>query len=189
MMKSCTDRASEIACGPIVDEVLAPGVYYLAVDGAAADALGRYTFAFLARDVSAQEGACRAPPTLVDGQTVSGTTVNAGDKFTTSCAGREDQQASADRLYKLTLGARAKVKLVLTTPTWDGVLAIRKSCLDPPRSTLARTNEAACNNDFQDTRHAKIEATLEAGTYFVVVDGHLARNEGAYTLELKTSKP
>lgn len=189
LLKTCADRSSEIACSAFIDEMLAPGVYYLAVDGAAADALGRYTFSFLARDVSAQEGACRAPPALVDGQTVTGTTVNAGDKFTTSCGGREDQQASPDRIHKFTLGARAKVKLVLTTPTWDGVLAIRKSCTDPPRSPTARLNEAGCNNDSGDTRHAKIETTLDAGTYFVVVDGHQARNEGAYTLEFKTAKP
>lgn len=189
LMKSCSDRSSEIACSAFIDEMLAPGVYFLAVDGAAAEALGRYTFAFLARDVSAQEGACRAPPSLADGQTVSGTTVNAGDKFTTSCAGREDQQASPDRIYKMTLAARAKVKLTLTTPTWDGVLAIRKSCIDPPRSPTTRLNEAGCNNDFQDTRHAKIETTLDPGTYFVVVDGHQSKNEGAYALELKTSKP
>lgn len=188
MMKSCADRTSELACGPFIDEMLAPGPYYLAVDGATADALGRFTFSFLARDVSAQESACRAPPTLLDGQTVSGTTTSAGDKFSTSCGGREDSQSSADRVYKLTLASRARVKLLLTTPTWDGVIAIRKSCMDPPRATTARTNEAACNNDFQDSRHAKIEVALDAGTYFVVVDGHQARNEGAYTLEYRVLK-
>jgi hypothetical protein len=188
MLRNCADRTSELACGPFIDEMLPPGVYYLAVDGAAADALGRFTFAFLARDVSAQENACRAPQTLVDGQTVTGTTTNGGDKFSTSCAGREDMQASADRVYKVTLATRSRVKLLLTTPTWDGVLAIRKSCMDPPRATTARTNEAACNNDFQDSRHAKIEVTLDAGTYFVVVDGHQAKNEGAYTLEYRILK-
>jgi hypothetical protein len=188
LLRSCADRTSELACGPILDEMLAPGVYHLAVDGAAADALGRFTFSFVARDVTAQENACRAPTTLVDGQTAIGTTTNGGDKFSTSCAGREDTQASADRVYKFTLASRARVKLLLTTPTWDGVIAIRKSCMDPPRGTTPRTNEAACNNDFQDSRHAKIEVALEAGTYFVVVDGHQAKNEGAYTLEYKVLK-
>ena len=188
VMRSCADRTSELACSPFIDEVLPPGVYYLAVDGAAADALGRFAFGFQARDVSAQESACRAPPTLVDGQTVTGTTVNAGDKFSTSCGGREDTQASADRVYRLTMTSRATVKLVLTTPTWDGVIAIRKSCSDPPRAATARLNEAACNNDFQDTRHAKIETVLEVGTYFVVVDGHQAKNEGPYTLEYRVLK-
>ncbi len=187
LLRSCADRASELACGPFIDELLPPGVYYLAVDGAVADAVGRFMFGFLARDVSAQESACRAPPALVDGQTATGTTTNAGDRFSTSCAGREDAQASSDRVYRFTLAARARVKLLLTTPSWDGVIAIRKSCMDPPHAA-ARSNEVACNNDFQDSRHAKIETTLDPGTYFVVVDGHQARNEGAYTLEYRIMK-
>lgn len=186
--RSCADRASEIGCGRVVDEMLGPGTYYLGVDGPTADALGSFTFNFLARDVSAQESACRSPPMLVDGQTVSGTTTGAGDRFTTSCAGREDAQGSADRIYKLVLTARARVKLLLSTPAFDGVLAIRKACMDPAGSGGARINESACNNDFQDSHHSKIEQQLDPGTYFVVVDGHLAHNEGSYTLEYRVLK-
>ncbi|MBX3189368.1 MAG: hypothetical protein KF819_20260 [Labilithrix sp.] len=186
--RSCADRASEIACGHAVDETLGPGVYYLAVDGQTPDALGRYQFSFSARDVSAQEAACRAPPLLVDGQTVTGTTAGAGDRFTTSCAGREDGQASADRVFKIVLASRSRVRLLLSTPTWDGVVAVRKSCMDPPQASNVRSAEAACNNDFQDNHHAKIETVLDAGTYFVVVDGHQGKNEGPFTLEYRTLK-
>lgn len=185
LTRSCADRAGEIACGPSLDEMLSPGVYYLGVDGAASDGMGRFAFNFLARDVSAQENACRSPTALVSGQTVSGNTTGAGDKFTTSCAGREDAQASADKIYRFTLGARARVRLLLTTPAWDGVLALRKSCMDAAGSAGARAAESACNNDFQDAHHAKIETMLEPGTYWVIVDGHQARNEGAYTLEYR----
>jgi hypothetical protein len=188
LTRSCSDRAAELACGPILDEMLAPGVYYLAVDGASQSDLGRFAFNFLARDVSAQENACRSPPPLVDGQTVSGTTTGAGDKFTTSCAGREDAQASADKVYKIVLGARARVRLSLSTPAWDGVVALRKSCMDTGAAAGARTAESACNNDFQDAHHSKIETVLEPGTYWVLVDGHQARNEGAYTLEYRVLK-
>lgn len=188
LLGSCTDRTSELACGATLDETLAPGVYFLAVDGARRESLGRFAFSFRARDMSGQDAACRTTPALVDGQTLQGTTVGAGDRFTTSCAGREDGQASPDRVFKITLAQRAKVRLALATPTWDGVLAIRKSCVDPPRAAGPRAAEAACNNDFQDSHHAKIETTLDAGTYFVVVDGHQARNEGAFTLEYKVLK-
>jgi hypothetical protein len=188
LTRSCADRSSEISCSTAFDDVLPPGVYFLGVDGATAGALGRFTFSFLARDVSAQENACRSPPVLVDGQTISGTTIGAGDRFTTSCAGREDSQASSDRVYKMVLGTRSRVRLFLTTPTWDGVLAIRKSCMDASGAGVARGSEAACNNDWQDSRHAKIETTLDAGTYFVVVDGHQAHNEGPFTLEYRVLK-
>ena len=183
LTRSCTDRAAELACGPVIDEMLAPGVYYLAVDGATAGELGRFSFNFLARDVSGQESACKSPPTLVVGQTTAGNTSGAGDRFTASCAGREDAQASSDRVYRIVLAERSRIRLSLSTPTWDGVIAIRKSCMDPAVSMGSTTNEAACNNDFQDAHHSKVEATLDAGTYFVVVDGHAGKNEGPFTLE------
>jgi len=192
LTRSCADRAAELACGPVLDDLLAPGIYYLAVDGAAAASLGRFTFSFLAHDVSGQESACRSPPILVEGKTTTGSTAGAGDRFTTSCGGRPDAQASSDRVYKLVLPARARIRLLLTTPSWDGVLAIRKSCVDAPPAVAPSGRraelEAACNNDFQDAQHAKIETTLDAGTYWVVVDGHQARNEGAFTLEYRTIK-
>jgi hypothetical protein len=188
LTRSCADRAAELACGARIDEMLAPGVYYLGVDGVTEGDLGRFAFELLARDVSAQENACRAPPRLVDGRTASGTTSGGSDKFTTSCAGRESTQASADKVYEIVLGARARVRLTLTTPTWDGVLALRKSCMDTAGTAGARAAESACNNDFQDAHHARIETTLEAGTYWVLVDGHQAGNDGAYTLEYRVLK-
>ena len=188
LSRSCTDRASELACGPVIDEMLAPGVYYLAVDGASAGELGRFSFDFLARDVSGQEQACKSPPSLVVGQTVTASTAGAGDRFTASCAGREDSQQSGDRVYKIALAERSRIRLTLSTPTWDGVIAIRKSCMDPAVSMGSSSNEAACNNDFQDAHHSKIETTLDAGTYFVVVDGHSGKNEGPFTLEYKLVK-
>ena len=57
-----------------------------------------------------------------------------------------------------------------------------------PKAAEPRRAEAACNNDFGDSKHAKIETTLEAGTYFVLVDGDKSKNEGAFTLEYKVLK-
>lgn len=181
----CGDRASELACAANVDETLGPGIYSLAVDGAAQEGLGRFAFAFSAKDVAAQEAACKAPPLLAPGQKISGTTIGSGDRFATTCGGREDAQASPDRVYRIELKPRARIQLSLETPGFDGVLALRKSCLDPPRVRAPRSAEVTCNNDFQDSRHSRIETTLEPGTYFVVVDGHQSKNEGAFTLEYK----
>lgn len=185
LAKTCGDRGSEIACSANVDEMLAPGIYSLAVDGASQDGLGRYAFTFAARDVSAQENACKSPPLIAPGSKTTGTTAGAGDKFTATCAGREDTQASADRVFRIEIKQRTRIQLLLATPTHDGVLVLRKSCLDPPRQRAPRAAEVTCNNDYQDNRHSRIETTLEAGTYFVVVEGQGAKNEGAFTLEYK----
>jgi hypothetical protein len=188
LMRTCGDRASETACGAAIDELVQPGTYYLAVDGARADALGRFSFDWRVREVATQEGACRSAPPLVEGQVVSASTAGAGDKFASSCGGREDMQTSPDRIYRMVLAKRTHVRLSLTTPTWDGVLAIRKTCLEPPGTAGARAAEAACNNDADDTHHARVDTTLEPGTYFVQVDGHATGNEGAFTLEYRTVK-
>jgi hypothetical protein len=186
MSRACGDKSAEVACGASVDELAGPGTYFLAVDGAREGAPGRFTFDLRVREVASQEAACRAAPLLVAGQTQTATTAGAGDRFTTSCGGREDAQASADRLHKLVLAKRTHVRISLATPSWDGVLAIRRSCVEAAGSAGPRSAEAACNNDMDDTHHARIDTTLDPGTYFVLVDGHAAGNEGPFTLEYRT---
>jgi hypothetical protein len=185
LSRTCADRASELGCERTIDQVLPAGTYFLAVDGDSPDAFGRYTLAFSARDVTAQEAACRAPPLLSDGQTVTGSTSGGSDKFTTSCGGREDAQSAPDRIYRITLLSRARVRLGLSTPTWDGVLALRSSCLDAGGGAGARQAEVACNNDSDDVHHARIDTSLDPGTYYVLVDGHASGNEGPYSLEYR----
>lgn len=183
--RTCGDPSSEVACSANIDEILGPGIYSLAVDGSTEEGLGRYAFTFAARDVSAQENACKAPPVIAPGSKTTGSTAGAGDKFMASCAGREDAQASADRVFRFDLKQRTRIQLLLATPNHDGVLALRKSCIDPPKQRAPRAAEVTCNDNFQDNRHSKIESTLEPGTYFVVVEGAGSKNEGPFTLEYK----
>jgi hypothetical protein len=187
-MRSCTDRTSEISCGDVVDEILPQGSYWLVVDGTTKGPFGRYAVKLRIKDVTAQETACRAAPALSLGQTVTGTTAGAPDLFAESCAGREDGQASGDKVYRLTLAARTHLLLTLSTPNHDGVLAIRRACTDPPKARSLAASEAGCNNDGPDKTHSKLDRTLDAGTYYVVVDGHQGKNEGPFTLEARTVK-
>jgi hypothetical protein len=64
---------------------------------------------------------------------------------------------------------------------WDGVLALRRACLDPTGSSGPHAAEVACNNDAEDSQHSRITTTIDPGTYFVVVDGFRS-TEGSYTL-------
>lgn len=189
LFKTCTDRASEIACKNALDEILSPGTYFLAVDGRTEKApFGRFALRLRARDVSLQDAACKAPGTIVLGGTVRGTTAGLADRFSASCGGRLESQASGDRVYQLHVPTRQHIQLVLTTPNHDGLLALRRSCLDPPNMKSPREVEVSCNNDSPDNRHSKIDTTVDAGTYYVVVDGHQGKNEGDFTLEARTIK-
>jgi len=186
LTRACGDRSTEIACGGDVDEVLAPGTYFLSVDGSGADQFGRYTFEQHMLDISGQETACRTAPTLADGQTVSGNTGTSTHRFQLSCAGREDvQSGNGARVYKVVVTARTHVRLGLSTPTWDGAVSIRRACLDPQHATNPRGAEVACNSHADDSHHARIDTWLDAGTYFVVVGGRGSGSQGAYTLEYR----
>lgn len=181
LQRTCGDKASEVACGPSqLDETVNAGTYFLAIDGAKPDAFGRFSFDYQVFDVGAQEAACKAPAELKAGQTVTGNTAKAGDKFHSSCAGA-DTQAAGDRVYRFVLGQRSLVHFALATPAHDGVLSIRRSCLDQ-RNARA---ELTCNNDSDDSHHSRIESVLDAGTYYLVVDGVGTGSEGPYTLEYK----
>jgi hypothetical protein len=120
---------------------------------------------------------------------VNGTTDGAGDKFTTSCGGREDTQSNPDRVYRIDVPRREHLSLALDTPTWDGVLALRRACVDPAPTTTVQSVELRCNNDDGgDTHRARIDMMVDPGTYYVLVDGHLTGNSGAFSLEYRVLK-
>jgi hypothetical protein len=185
LSRACGDRSAEVSCGARVDATIDPGVYFLAVDGATPTSFGRFTLDVRARDAGAQENACKAPLPLSPGKLVRGSTAGAGDKFTTGCGGRDDLPGAPDRVYRIDVAQRSRVQLLLATPGWDGVLALRRACVDAGATPIA--NEIRCNNDAGDQHHSRIDITVEAGTYFVIVDGHAQGEEGAFTLEYKSS--
>lgn len=185
IMRGCADRSTEVACEREIEQVLSPGTYFLAVDGAGAGATGRFTFDWSARDIAAQEAACRSVVSLSAGHTVRGSTAGAADKFTTTCAGELSAQGAPDHVYRMVLPGQTHVRLSLTTSGWDGVLVVRASCLDGAGAAGSpRASELVCSTGTSDAA-AHVDATLPAGTYFVIVDGRGAANEGGYTLEYR----
>ncbi len=175
----CGDRSSEIACGRSVREVLGPGTYFLAVDGSSPAAFGRFTLKWALRDVMAQASACSAAPLLDPSRSSAGTTAGAGDRFGTLCGQTDPGAGGPDRVFKLTLTHRAAIRLALTA-TFDAVVAVRTTCVEPLGGP---TPELACESDSDANHHITLTRTLEAGTYWVVVDGQSADDHGPFTLE------
>ncbi len=180
--RTCGDRASEIACGPRVREVLAPGSYTLAVDGKKAGVVGRFVLHVALRDAVAQEAACRATPELRLGEVVRATTAGGSDKYRVSCALPADAQRSPDRLYRLVVPRRQRVHLEVTTAHHNAVLAVRSTCLDGGASAT----ELACARG-GPAGHPALDADLAAGTYYVVVDGLGADASGPFNLEARAA--
>ncbi|MBN2695251.1 hypothetical protein JXR93_11375 [bacterium] len=107
------------------------------------------------------------------------------DDFRGSCTDTE----SNDTAFKLVLSKKSYVKLETVIDPRDSsfddtVLYILDSCAG---------NELACNDDLDPnslpnkSRLSRIETILEAGTYYIIVDGWSSNdgtNEGKFTLEV-----
>ncbi len=106
-------------------------------------------------------GTCSQPLALEIGTPARGNTAQGESSMAGSCI---RGGAAPEIVYRLTLARRAQVSVTLSSE-FDGALYMLGSCGD------ARS-EIACNDDDPDTTRSRVEATLDAGTYFVVVDGY-----------------
>jgi hypothetical protein len=187
LQKACGDKTTELACANELDETLSAGTYFLSVDGKERTDFGKFKLDWQVRDVALQEAACRSVATLAAGQTVTGNTKNASNKFSTSCGGG-DAVSSPDTVYKVVIPSREHVRFQLTTPQHDGVLSIRRACVDPSHTRGQNHGDLDCNMRGDDTHHTRIDRTLEAGTYYVIVDGHGQGQSGPFTLNYTVVK-
>jgi hypothetical protein len=135
------------------------------------------------QDLTAQSAACLVASTLIDGRTLAGTTTGARDKFAASCAGSDGAASGPDRVYKIVVPRRARVHVALTASSFDAAIALRKSCADAPGGPKAI--ELACETDADHGQRMSIDRVLEAGIYWVVVDGQTPNDQGAFALEYR----
>ena len=189
LQRTCGDAASEVACTPIpssvpranpgmLDTEVTRGEYVLVVDGENNQSFGEVQLEIELTDLAAVERACRTAPLLASGRSISGNTQGGHDDFHASCTG--DSQTN-DTLYRLRLRRRSTVRIDMSSE-FDGALHLRSHCTDV-------STEVACNDDHEDNRHSRIEATLDAGTYYVIADGFGNGSEGPYTIEAHISNP
>jgi hypothetical protein len=175
----CGDRSAEAACGRAVRQVLAPGTYFLAVDGASREDFGRFTLKWALRDLTDQTRACLGAPLLVPGHSSAGTTVGSGDRFSTLCGESESAASGPDRVFRIALSRRSSVRLSVTA-TFGAVIALRKACSDTQSGPAP---ELACESDADQNHRTTLTRDLEPGTYWVVVDGQSSDDSGPFTLD------
>jgi len=117
--------------------------------------------------------ACESAPMIQEGAPVRGSTAGAADHFHASCA---RSALSGDRVFRLQVPRRSRVSLRLESD-YDAALYVRRSCDE-------EITEVACNDDARDTRHAALDLTLDAGVWFVVVDGFDIDETGQFSLSV-----
>jgi len=184
LQSTCGDTRSELACvnamsGGTLDQTLAPGTYFLVVDGADANAFGAANVSLQLDDLGALEAACRAAPMIRQGAQVRADTSGSTDRFQASCGG---STRSPDLIYRLQVRRRSLVRISSEQTGWDGAIYLRRECLDA-------ATELGCNDDAGDNRHSLVETILEPGTYFVFVDGYAEGNQGPFTLDVDVTNP
>src|SRR4029077_6587528 len=114
-------------------------------------------------------GTCDSPIPVTAG-TYAGNTSHGDSDNEGSCA----SSSSRELVYKLDLASRQRVTIDVD-PHFDAVLYVRKDdCGDPEA-------EVACNDDAGHQRKSKVDEVLEAGTYFVFVDGY-SSDSGAFKM-------
>jgi hypothetical protein len=190
--RRCAERSAEIGCGPALNEVVDPGTYFLAVDGATPDSFGRFSLHWSLRDLSDQARECAIAPLLLPGRRVSASTAGGSNGFDTSCAVNGVAATGPDRAFRFALARSANVRVVVAAAGFDAEVELRMACPDP---SFGRLPELACETSSgsgqtgptsQAGRTVVIERPLEAGSYFVVVDGRSPKDEGPFTIEYRT---
>ncbi len=180
--RNCGDATTEIACastqllGPqanVLDQTLAPGSYFLVVDGADANAIGSFRARLVIEDIAAGERMCTEGLSIRPGQQIRSSTQGLPNRFQGSCTHGE----SSDQVFRLTVRRRGRVRISSEQTDFDGALYIRTAC--GPSGT-----EIACNDDAGDARHSMIDTQLEPGTYYVIVDGYADNQQGEFTLDV-----
>ncbi len=185
IQKACSDLKGEVSCdllsnGKQIDQTLDAGSYYFVVKGKGVEDFGRTRLNLKVRDLGAAAAVCKAAPKLETGKSISDSTAGAPDNFVSpGCGGSIAYQASGDKVYQFTLKERSHVNVQLKPGSfYNTVMSLRSDCADPTRGEIVCTSYYSKN----------IDRDLDAGTYFVVVDGYGTKAEGAFTIELTTKK-
>ena len=104
-------------------------------------------------------------------QTIAGDTSSAQDDYAGSCVGT----GARDRVYSFTLDAAATVDAQVSG--FDTGLYLRSGCTDS-------ASEVTCDDDATPPGNlgSRITTSLEAGTYYLFVNGYSDAAQGAFTL-------
>jgi hypothetical protein len=161
---------------------LPPGRYYLAVDGYDAGSHGDFRVEPTATATAPDGDRCGSPgliPRPAEGSTVAtlaGDTCGLGDDATASCGGA----GGPDAVYWFGLYEARHLRFDACTAgtTADTVLSLRRACADDG-------TETACNDDAAaGAGCSTLDADLEAGLWFLLVDTDSLGSCGTYQIDV-----
>jgi hypothetical protein len=169
---ACNDNADFRATSVLSQKALAPGTYYIFVDGADANAAGAYTVDIYYTATSANAADACGNPARISTAAVSGNTCGYRDDYDPVSSCTNGQATSSDAVYYFVLDAPATVTFDTCTGTClDTLLYVRDICNEQLSQEVCDddscTASAACA-----ARGVQSRATtaLAAGVHYLVLD-------------------
>jgi hypothetical protein len=169
---ACNDNADFRTTSVLSQKALAPGTYYIYVDGADANAAGDYTVDIYYTATSAKPADACGNPARISTAAVSGNTCGYRDDYEPVSSCTNGQGTTNDAVYYFVLDAPTTVTFDTCTGTClDTVLYVRDTC----NSLLTQqvcdddscTASAACASAGVQSRAT---ATLSAGVHYLILD-------------------
>ena len=185
LRSNCTDAASEVVCNDdyrdvrhsLVTATLDPGTYYLFADGYGQGQEGAFT---LRAQVAPLRGnpvpgdACPSAQPLQAGR-IQGSTMSANADLTGSCSPHQD---APDLVYALNLSENSRVRVRMTQSDMRASLYIQETCGQ-------QSSEVVCEGGRTRRGAPAIEQVLQAGNYFLVVDGADQNEFGDFEMDVE----
>jgi hypothetical protein len=154
------------------------GTYWVILDGSGAGSRGTWVLNVSVTVPPPPVNDACAGATLLS-TTATGTTQFALDDHSPACA---SGTGGRDVWYRFTLSSRQIVYLdTVDGNAWNSTLAVLQGTCPAPAT------DVACSDDACGGPRSQWYGTLDAGTYYVVVDGAAAGQEGAFTLLFQRS--
>lgn len=151
-----------------LDVILDPGDYFLAVEGRFVRDLD-YTLDVQVEDVGVS---CASARVVSESGTVTGDTRGRSDDFRGSTCG---DGSGPDDVLELHVSTSGYLHVELDTATSFGGANLKLL--------------AECGGEALDEHNTRLDADVVPGTYFVVVDGNTATDEGTYELDVVMPPP
>jgi hypothetical protein len=169
-----------------ISQVLDPGTYYIVVDGEFAQSKGNFQLS-----VSCNDGTiCNKATTITCGVPItSSTNTETNALFTYDCL-EGYTMVGPDKVYKFTLAQKTTVdiRLSILSAGIDLDLFLLNNVCASTGTVVYKISGTQCvassisNN--QSSNLENISQTLEAGTYYIVVDGQYSTYRGNFQLTL-----
>lgn len=183
--RACQDPNSEVACNDdhrdtrhsMVVTTVDPGRYFVYVDGFSTGNAGDYS---LRADLAPLTGGntpadtCASPGAINNGQDVELDTFPASDDMAGSCGG----QGAPDVVYRLDVQSRVRFHASLVDSEFQGALYLQTQCGQS-------SSEVVCSSSGGAGAATTLDANLQPGTYFLVVDGTSQDQFGAARVDIQ----